>query len=183
MVVKQRLQAAHLAPIPLVKFRASRTTRFARTARLRAAGVGLVTFGLALLVARSSLGHTAPIATAPEVVSAPVVAPESPPLPEPAPAEPPVVEALPVEIAPPIAPATRVSPPVPRRLCQPDARWRAAAQVNLQELQQLAAQKGHWATFERLEPLLSSAIDEASTPEQCDAADQQIRKLAMGWRQ
>ena len=181
MVVKQRLQAAHLAPIPLVKFRASRTTRFARTARLRTAGVGLLAFGLALLVARSSLGRAAPIASTPKVMTAPVAL-ENLPLLEPAPVEP-VVEALPMEVVapPPIVP--RVSPPpVPKRLCQPDARWRAAAQVNLQELQQLAAQKGHWATFERLEPKLSSAIDEASTTEQCAAADQQIRKLAMGWR-
>ncbi len=87
-----------------------------------------------------------------------------------------------------IQPMTPVKPPVaavrPRRTdCSPDARWRAAAMVNLQELQQLASASGtHWADFERLEPVLSNQIDSASNGEQCEAAERRIRKLAAAWR-
>jgi hypothetical protein len=56
--------------------------------------------------------------------------------------------------------------------------------VNLQELQQLAADgdSARWAEFERLEPKLTAAIANATTGEQCDAVEQQIRRLATAWR-
>lgn len=179
MAVKRRLEAVRLAPIPLVKFQ---STRRSRRSRMRAAGVGLVALGLGLVVVRSTVGQAAP-STAPALVSnAPRSgSAEAMPGSERAPDTAEQLAAT-AAIAPLPARVARAVPLVPRRPCQPDERWRAAAQVNLQELQQLAARRGHWADFERLEPTLWSAVNEASTTEQCEAADQRIRQLAIGWR-
>lgn len=67
--------------------------------------------------------------------------------------------------------------------CEPDERWRTASRVHLQELQGLAAgDDARWSEFERLEPSLSLAITNASNGEQCDAVEQQIRRLAIKWK-
>ena len=68
--------------------------------------------------------------------------------------------------------------------CEPDDRWRSAARRHVQELQQLAASHdgAHWSEFESLEPQLSAAIDGATTGAQCDAVEQQIRRLAIAWK-
>lgn len=97
----------------------------------------------------------------------------------------PVERAVPASVEPvavPRRPRVRAAPPVTAQSeCTPDARWRAAASSNLQELQQLAA-RDHWAEFEGLEPALANAVSSASTGTQCEAVERQIRKLARAWR-
>ena len=113
-------------------------------------------------------------------VTAPAEVAELPPAPVERDEVPEVASVEPVAV--PRRTRARAAPPVTAQSdCNPDARWRAAALSNLQELQQLAAQD-HWAEFERLEPALANAVSAASTGAQCEAVERQIRKLARAWR-
>lgn len=105
----------------------------------------------------------------------------TPPPPEVLPVEKPNLDAAPPE------PKLTVKAPRPKTVmsldksdCEPDDRWRAAAKSHLEELQGLAADVGGapWEAFQRLEPKLTRAIDEASTGAQCEAVESQIRRLA-----
>lgn len=143
--------------------------------RFAAGGALLALCLLPLAILRPTSSAASPVT--PEVLA-----------PAPAPVQP--IAAAPPEAAPEFTPP----PPAPPRArqakpaeissaCQPDARWRAAARLHLQELQQQAAQNpAHWAQFERLEPKLSDAVNGAITRRQCVLAEEQIRGLALAWR-
>ncbi|MFT3707351.1 MAG: serine/threonine-protein kinase [Archangium sp.] len=132
------------------------------------------------LTGLSKIAKSTPVAAPTPVAVAPVaVEPKAEPKPEPKPEEKkPEPKPEPKKVV------FKTSIGVYRSDCEPDDRWKAATRVNLQELQQLAANgdSARWAEFERLEPKLTAAIANASTGEQCDSVEQQIRRLATAWR-
>jgi serine/threonine-protein kinase len=132
-----------------------------------------------------------------EVVTPPpviVVAP--PPAPTPAPVVPtpaPAPVAEPDDLAP-LSDIARAAPkvrmPSPRPSpegrgstseCEPNDKWRTVARAHMQELQQLAANKGSaaaWDRFQDAEGPLTTAIGAASTGAECGAVEKKIQQLA-----
>jgi hypothetical protein len=70
-------------------------------------------------------------------------------------------------------------PPRPSqaRSCVPNESWRAATRLRLLELEQGAGDEVFRADFERREAALTEAITQASTAEQCRAAELLLRQL------
>ena len=68
-------------------------------------------------------------------------------------------------------------------LCVPSEKWRAAARVNLLELEQQAGDDAFQAgDFEERETGLLDAITQATTAEQCKAAELRLRQLTVSLR-
>ena len=112
-----------------------------------------------------------PVAPPDELEALPVLPP--PPKPRPAtpahPRPPPVVQAPTVSVT--------------AETCEPDERWRSAARLHLEEVQQLIAARDDsaaWAEFEKREDEVSAAIASAATARQCAEVDARIRALATG---
>ncbi len=190
--VRQRLEnlrrdLAAVRPIQLVVRSPESIARLAmppRRWRAAAALTALMVFVPLAILLGSGSGSAAATPQLNQVpAAAPVEVAELPPTP--VEEIPEVLAPVPASVEPVALPRrTRARPPPPvttHSECTPDARWRAAALSNLQELQQLAAQD-HWAEFERLEPALANAVSSASTGTQCEAVERQIRKLARAWR-
>jgi serine/threonine-protein kinase len=137
----------------------------------------------------------------PAEVVPPVIVVAPAPAPVPAPVAPAPVRAEVDELAPlsEIARAEKVSPPQPSPRpspagrgstsapapapieCEANDKWRTAARAHMQELQQLAANKGSaaaWDRFEDAEGALTNAISTASSGAECAAVEKRIQQLA-----
>jgi serine/threonine-protein kinase len=65
--------------------------------------------------------------------------------------------------------------------CEPNEKWRTTVRAHMQELQQLAANKGSaaaWDRFQDAEGPLTTAIGAASTGAECGAVEKKIQQLA-----
>lgn len=190
--MRQSLPAAQ-RPISLVVRSPTSTARLASPARrwpVSAAVVALIAIFVPLVILLGSGSGSAAVTQGRSELPLPAAPVVPPVLPPPAPVEvvesPPPPAPAPLPVAPEAPPKRARTRPAPLEMksgCTPDARWRAASSINIQELQQLAANEpAHWSDFEKLEPALANAVNSASTDEQCEAVDRQIRKLARAWR-
>lgn len=81
------------------------------------------------------------------------------------------------------SPPAEAEPQYPPEDCSPDDDWRRTQRGLLLQLQALAAQgdAARWEEFNRVEPVLSAAIDSAATASDCQRVEARVVGLARRW--